>query len=511
MLAAALAWRCVGADAPSNADTFSLTRPVGQAQLWLGKLLFLCTGVLGPALVVEALDWGGFGLGMAHWLALAAGVVLAGGLLCCLVGVLTALASSTRQMIALAVLAVVGAGVWLAMQQTYEFHPAEPVGITLAQRHASLCGSFVAALTALSGLLVAWWFVMVRRRRLIAGGLMLLTLATAPQVADAWRIDWITPGPLKYANAAKLGIKVGKADKEDKAPGRGLWPTLRITGLGKDEVASIIEFAPVDDSGAWPPTGSYSDLPVNESGYDAWLHQDHTKALFKYSPPTTLWHQSINNNAMYNGRKPLPAVLQQLRLKQPEAITRRWRLRLAIHEMRRVATLPFRQFWSQENSFLIRPGLRMEFNAFAWLREAWEMHGRAHRLSSALLPIDGHRSAHARGRDLGDNFFLVLEDPELRENKALDLHLVQRERQHTIYNDQSRLWKTDEKQGLEVRLWTPSEQHAILKTTHDEWVSRLNAMLWHAEERGTLEIELTAAQMAEVLTEVKPQPEVKKP
>ena len=192
-----------------------------------------------------------------------------------------------------------------------------------------------------------------------------------------------------------------------------------------------------------------------------------------------------------------------------DAIARRWRLRLVVHEMKRVATLPYRKFWSQENSFLIRPGLRMEFNAFAWLREAWEMHGRAHRLSAAVLAVDSHRSAHVRGRDLSDNFIFVLEDPDLGENEARDPGLVQRTRRFSSYNDQSRLWQIDENQGLEIRLWTPKEQHAILKTTHEDWVNRLNATLWYAEERGTMELELTAALMAEVLAE--PKAEVKKP
>jgi hypothetical protein len=52
-------------------------------------------------------------------------------------------------------------------------------------------------------------------------------------------------------------------------------------------------------------------------------------------------------------------------------------------------------------------------------------------------------------------------------------------------------------------------QHLILKTKHEDWVNRLNASLWHAEERGTVDLELSAEQMAQVLAEPKPEP--KKP
>lgn len=490
LTAAALAWRCVSADTPSNTDTFSLTRPAGQAALWWGKVLFLFSSVILPTLLVTATTWGGFGLGVGQWTAMAGAVVLAGGLVCAAVGTLTALASSSRQVITLAVLAVVAAGVWLGMQEGFR----GTAKATLEQ-----AGTFVGAIFALVGLMVAWWLVTVPRMRWTGMCCMAGVLAAAPLIAGAWQIDWITPPPLSHANASKLGLKFGKADPADKTPGRGLWPTLRITGLGRDEVASIAEFAPINEGQEWPPEGSHSDLQPNDSGNESWLHTDHVRALFKHHPPTTLWRQSIGNNAMYNGRKTLDAVLQSLRLKREDAITRRWRLRLVVHEMKRVTTVPFRQLWTQDNEFLIRPGMKVEFNAYAWLREAWEMHGRVHRLSSAVLSADSHRPARVRGRDLGDDFFLVLEDTELRENAAMHLQIVQRSGRYTSYRNQGSLWQINENQGCEVRMWTPREQKVILQATDDEWIDRMNASLWHAEERGTVEFELTPEQMAQVI------------
>ncbi len=495
MLAAALTWRCVSADAPSNTDTFSLTRPVGQQALWCGKLLFLLGAVILPATIVVGTGWLGFGLGSTQWLAMTGAVMLTGALVCGIAGALTTLAATSRQVIALAVLTVIGAGVWLAMQERY----AEPAKITLEQHHLELCGSLVAALVALAGLLAAWWTGTVPRRRWLAACGLIATLAAAPLIAHAWRTNWITPTPLSYANASKLNLQVGKAEPDDKTPGRRLWPTLRVTGLGKDEVVSIIEFAPLNEGAPWPPEGSYSDLTPNNRGGDAWLHSDHTRALFKHYEPAVLWRQQISNDTLYDGRKSLDAVLQTLRLQREEAITRPWRLRLVVHEMKRVATLPFRQFWTQENEFLIRPGLRLEFNAYVWLRDAWEMHGRAHRLSSAVLSVDSHRHPHVRGRDLSDNFFLVLEDQYLQENDALPLPLVQRAGRYASYRDHSRYWQTNENQGFEIRLWMPREQEVLLQRTLNEWIDGQNASLWHAEERGTVEFELSPEQMAQVL------------
>jgi hypothetical protein len=506
LMAAAVVWRCVSADSPSNTDTFSLTRPVGRAALWCGKLVFVFTALMLPLLLVLSHGWRGFDLGAVQWAAMSGAVLLAGGLLCALAGGVTALASSSRQVLVLAVLAVVGGGVWLAMQQTW----TEPEPITPATQRVQLCGSFVAALLALVGLTASWWCATVPRRRFRAAGLLLTTLLASNWIAQSWRTEWLTLPEKKYANASKLALKFGKADPADKTPGRGLWPTLRITGLGKDEVVSILEFAPVRENEPWPPEGSHTDLPTDEPGSGSWLHHDHTRALFKHYAATSLWRDHIRNNAVYNGRKTLDALLQSMRLKREDAIQRPWRLRLVVHEMKRIAAMPYRQLWTQENAFLIRPGMRLELNAFAWIHDAWEMHGRVHRLASAVLPIDAFRNATARKHELDDDFFLVLEDKELRENEAHSLGLVSRESRYNIWQDHSSLWLHDENQGFEVRLWHAREQQVILQRTLDEWIDQQDASLWHAEERGIVEFELTPEQMAQMLPEP-PKKDAKKP
>jgi hypothetical protein len=38
LMAVTVAWLCVRSDSPSNTDCATLTRPIGQTALWLGKL-----------------------------------------------------------------------------------------------------------------------------------------------------------------------------------------------------------------------------------------------------------------------------------------------------------------------------------------------------------------------------------------------------------------------------------------------------------------------------------------
>lgn len=505
LLPATVAWRCICADSPSNTDCMTLTRPMGQTALWLGKIAFLFCGIVLPLLIVESTGWAGFQLGTGAWLGLGSGVMLYFGLMIGTVSALTALTSTTRQVIALAVLGVLFAVFWLtggeSMMQVWL--PARNKGAAEALK---ICGGIVASGVAFFGVIAAWWLATVPRRRAVAAGVLVISLMQAPVVSAMWKVDWITPPALGYP-VKKIGVKTGKADPADKTPGRALWPTLRITGLGKDEAASVIDFAPMmDGQTEWPPLGSYSDLVPNTNGYDSWLHLEHVRALLKHSAPTTLWWHQLYNNGLYNGRPKIHEVIKPLRL-DPKVMPARWRLRLAVHEMRRIGTVPLKTLWEQGAVFPVRPGLRVEFQPVTPTFIGWETKGRLHRVYPLMLPPREHRPAESRGQSLAEGFLLVLEDPELRENRAQDLGPHQRE--YGPGRDQGFAWQADESQGFDFRLSPPLVQHDLLKTTDEDWMKRLNATLWHAEERGTVELELTAAQMAEVLAE--PKPEVKKP
>lgn len=507
LLPATVAWLCIRDDSPSNTDCAALTRPLGQGALWLGKSAFLCCGVVLPLLIAESRGWAGFQFGMRSWIALGGGLFLCVGLVIGMVSALTALASSARQIIAIAVMGVLAAGLVLTGGEWMWQGLAATVKSEAAADGLKNCGWMVAGVVAFLGSVSAWWVATVPRRRATAAAMLALSVMQAPVVAVVWKTDWITPPAQLYAGR-KLGLKTGKADPADKEPGRALWPTLRITGLGKDEVASVIDLAPIHkDQKDWPPLGSYSDLVPNTNGFDSWLHLDHLRALLKHSAPTTLWRQRLYNNHLYNGRPKIQEALMPLHL-DPQSMPVRWRLRLAIHEMRKIGTIPLKKLWMNGATFPVREGLRAEFAPFIPFAGAFQSKGWLHQVHPLALPLRAHRPAEAKGQALAEGFLLVLEDPELRENEAFDLGLRQRDFGLNRYLSLS--LQTDKSQEFEIRLWTPTVQHEVLKTTHKDWVNRLNATLWYAEERGTVDLELTAAQMAEVLAEPEQKTEVKK-
>lgn len=492
LIPATIAWHCVRADSPSNTDTASLTRPIGQSVLWLAKVAFFITAICLPLLVVESWNWRGFGHDWSQFTALSVGWLLCAGIVLGIAAVLTSLAATTRQVIALAVIGLFGAGLWMVLGgRGWIYGPIDSRKVDL-----QTCAGLVGAAVCVIGLVTAWWIASVPRRRVIAAAASVSALIAAPVVTACWSVNWLKAPPLLYP-ANKLTVKTGKADPADKTPGRAFWPTLRIVGLGKDEVASIVDFAPITDLAEWPPLGSYSDVPTNTRGYDAWLFHDHVKALIKHSPPATLWSDFLSNDTLYNGRKPLRECISPLRI-NPKAPPSRWRLRLAVHEMKPVATVPYKQLWTKSNQFLIRPGVRVEFDPYIWETGAWELHGRLHRLNSTWLPLETHAPMRFPSRALSEAFLLVLEDPELRENEARDLGITQRGYgQGSAFLDEA--WQSNDKHSFEIRMWEPAAQHFLLKTKREDWINRLNATLWHAEERGSVDLELSAEQMKEVL------------
>jgi hypothetical protein len=498
LMASIVVWLCVGSDPPSNTDCATLTRPIGQTALWLGKLAFLFCCVILPFLIVESMGWVGFQHSLVTWAALSGGWILSAALVIGIAGTLTALASNSRQIIAIAVLAVLGAGISLPLGYSITI-AYDNLGAT--QDATRICGGVIASVIACIGVFIAWWIASVLRHRAWALALLLLSLLQAPLIMAMWKTDWITPPALLYP-AGKLGVKVGKADPADKSPGRPLWPTLRITGLGKDEVASIIDFAPISDKETkWPPLGSLTDLPSDKYSW-SWLHHDHVRALLKHSPPTTLWQEHLNTESFNRGYQKVQEAIKPLRL-DPNAMPARWRLRLAVHEMRRVATVPFKAFWTQDQIFPICTGLRVETQPFTHNGAYWSLKGRLHRVHSRLLAPRPYLPTISHGQPLADAFLLLLEDPQLHENTAYDL------RQERNTWNQNFALQVEDFQAFSMTLLLPEVQHLILKTKHEDWVNRLNASLWYAEERGTIDLELTAEQMAQVLAE--PKKEAPKP
>ncbi len=511
-IAISIVHRCIHADAPANPETASLTRAIGRGALMLGKVLFLLLGVLMPFIAAESMLWRGFGHDLVQQLALTAGTCLAGGFILVLAATVSAISRARAQALGLAfgVLALIGAATLIV--QSMERHGLPWLNSMF--EHAMFMrtnSGIIAAMIAFFLCAAGCWLCFVPRRRCWAALLVLLAcvqepLTTSMRQHDWFRgCDWLQRPERHYAGA--LALHVGTDVSNETAPVQTLWPTLRLSGLRGDEAASIIAFAPIKPLEAkhlWPSETFYTDIPLARNRGDIWAHNDHVRVLMRQAPAATLWLQGSDGKS--NDRRWLESDLKPFQLDLAAPQTQKWRLRLAIHGIKPVATLPFRQLWDQSHTFPLQPGLRLECDPLASMSTGvWNLRGRLHLNHSALIASGTHqRIATHDGCPLPPAVILVLHDSELREATVHDLTLsTPGHRVNTPSYDRGYAWQIDSATGFHVQIEEPDAQYQFLHTTREDWIASTTASFYQLEERGTVDLELTTGQMTQVLAELK--------
>ena len=511
---------CVHADAPANPETGSLTRPVGRGALMVAKIVFLCLGVLLPFIVAESVLWRGFEHGWKQWLALVAGTALAGGFILVLAVVISAMSRTRAQALGLGfgVLALVGAATFMVKGIERHWLP----WLNSVYENAMFMrtnGGIVAAVFALVLCGLGGWLCFVPRRRGWAALLVLCAFVQEPLTTSMRQHDWFRGCDwlrlLERGYERELMLHVGTDRTNETGAVQTLWPTLRLSGLRDDEAASIIAFAPIqplEPRHQWPSGTFYTDTHLLANRGDIWANNDHVRVLMRQAPADMLWLQRGHYKA--NDQRWLESDLKPFKLNRSAPQAERGRLRLALHGVKRVASLPLRQLWDAPHTFFLHPGLRLECAPISHRPGSsgtWFLCGHLHLSRSALIPAGTHqRSATAHGRPLPDAVMMVLHDSELREATVHDLRFNSLTYQgNTPSYDRSYAWQIDTATGFHVQIEEPGEQYELLRRTREEWISRSTASFYQLEERGIVELELSAEQMTEVLAE--PRAEVKKP
>ena len=519
-IAIGIVHRCVHADAPANPETGSLTRPVGRGALMLAKIVFLCLGVLLPFIVAESVLWRGFEHGWKQWVALVAGTALAGGFILVLAVVISAMSRTRAQALGLGfgVLAFVGAATFMVKSIERHWLP----WLNSVFEHAMFMrtnSGIVAAVFALVLCGVGGWLCFVPRRRGWAAVLVLCAFVQEPLTTSMRQHDWFQGCDWlelpERGYDRELMLHVGTDRSKESGAVQTLWPTLRLSGLRDDEAASIIAFAPIlplEPRHLWPSGTFYTDTPLPANSGGIWANNDHVRVLMREAPTATLWLQGSHGKG--TDQRWLERDFKLFRLNRRSPQTQKWRLRLAIHGVKHVTSLPLRQLWDTPHTFLLHPGLRLECAPMSNRYTSsgiWNLCGHLHFSHSALIPAGTHeRSATAHGRLLPEAVMLVMHDSELRESTVHDLRFnTLTYKGNTPSYDRSYAWQVDTATGFHVQIEEPEAQYELLRRTREEWISRTTASFYQLEERGIVELELSAEQMTEVLAE--PKAEAKTP
>ncbi|MBK8038130.1 MAG: hypothetical protein IPK22_13515 [Verrucomicrobiaceae bacterium] len=513
-IAIGITHRCIHADAPASPETAALTRPVGRGALLLGKSLFLLVTVLLPFVVAESVLWRGFGHDLRQLAALAAGSFLTGGIVLALAAAISAISRTRGQALGLgfATLMLINAATFIV--NSLEDH-AWPWLNSIFEHSLFLHtnGGIIAAVIALLLCLTALWVSFVTRRRLPAAMLVLLAFVQEPVTTslrqhDWFRgLDWLEQTPRRYD--APLTLHTGKEMGDEKAAAQEFWPGLRLSGLRGDEAATIIAFAPVDKKlppHFWPQPPFYSDIVRGFPNGNVWAHYDHARVVMRRTAPATLWllgnlkHSPNDLRWLEDDLKPF-----QINLAQPQK--QKWRLRLAIHGVKQIAQLPFRQLWDHPHTFLIEPGTRLECDPVtSWSSHKHSLRGRIHRSRSTLIAKSPYEvSASASGLPMPLAIMLVLSDSKLKEASVHDLFHSTAARPLDVPSyDHDLAWQLDTATGFSAQIDEPPLQQVVLGKDREDWIARQTAIFYTLEDRGTVDLELTPGQMDQLLAGIKP-------
>lgn len=478
--------RSVRMDAPLNAEVASHTRPLGRGAVWTGKVVFFSLTLLLPWMLHAMPQFAGYGFETLEWLALAVSVFLPAALLGGLVAGLVSLAGSSKQNVLLAIVAFV-----LAFE----------LGVALDQSwtDARRCGAIVGGVIMLGGVLATWWWQSVRLRPRVAWLCLISSLAVGCALPFVWTWNWRQLPPLRY-EATKLLLHVGSAPA---GPSQRLWSTLHVQGLPPDHVASVIALAPVPDKGGkWPPAKIISSdyTAVNsatreESANWRWMTENHTVSLASHYPDAPLWHGSSVDRV----RGPtLAKMLTYTQQTDPKAAEKPWRLRLAVQKMHRVFSLPLREVVGHPQSITLQTGHRLDFHIHQLdsRRDGGELEFAA--MLRRRFPLLAPEGTHAMIRPMGylpmQNFIAVLHSPTLGEVRVAHEEAAQFNYRHTLL-------QARHDRPADFEFPHPAYHMRIAGLTLEEWVAGSTLDIWWPEERGTMDLEISAEEMKRALAQ----------
>lgn len=334
----ALGLKLVFADAPGSSLTASLTRPLGRSALWTAKLGFMLLALWLPYLLMHALAWRDFGLDLAAWMAVLAITGLPSLTAVFLTAWLAALGLPKTGLAAL----VLGILLILALPILQQIAP--PVSQDLDSHFSQLmpdpdtpegsllrCRMLLLHLAALSAFGLGWLLTSLNRRSLPG---VTITLLIGLATAFCWTWDWQNSPTPSYTDTHPALLTTS----EPAPGGQALWPGLHLIGLPDRQVAAVVALAPVvPGAETWPPETCYSDFTTLEKSgkpslRNRWMCVDHAQRLSALFPAHLIWVGQVDR-----ARPNLRSLVNQAQKRHSEAAKLPWRLRLLIHEWKPVS------------------------------------------------------------------------------------------------------------------------------------------------------------------------------
>lgn len=489
----ALVVKLVRADAPGSDVTASLTRPVGRGALWTAKLSFILLALWQPFLLMHALAWRGFGLSEASWAAVfainglpALAAAFAAAWLASLRVPKTALAALCMVMLLILALPILQQITPLLSRdfdsQLSRLMPDSdtPEGSLLR------CRMLLFNLAALAAFGLGWLLAALNRQSLPVA---MTALLTGIVITSCWTWDWQRRPALSYTDARPILRVTTEPAYGDQA----LWPGLRLSGLPAHQVAAVVALAPVlPGQDAWPPKESYSDFATFEkdgrlSLRDRWMCVDHARRLSSNFPDHLTWVGQMDH-----ARPNLRGLVNQEQKRHPDAAKLPWRLRLLIHEWKPVPAGSLQAPGSSPARLVLADAGLLSLKTRIPSSNQLYFDARLIQRFPRLRFDDAPEPARIHGMNPPLNLLMTAHAPMLDE-------VVVAHGYNNWSENHSEFWVAQREYSMSLTLPLPVVHMDMTGLELADWMKQAETTLWLPRERGIVDLEINAGEMARAL------------
>jgi len=331
---------------PGNSDTAVLTRPLNRkAGIWAQWLAFGITIAL-PVLLLDILVNQGYGYSWVNWLGVVLTSLLLSGSLMASMAALLCLVHSQRQFMFILMLIIVAVIFWSAFAP----RKVEIGWQSYHERFTSIAPTFMLLVTAL----ISWWISMLRGPRKAAVSLFLIGLLQWPLSQSLLATCIRGPSVMRYNAATSLKLRLGAQEPAYLNQGQLLWPNLSVTGLKPGEVATIVALSPVEEGKSWPSKNEYSDFDERGVRKTDWVFSNW---LNSYHYIQIAAQNTYMDKRVYISSNKRPDLRELIKNNSPKT---KWKLRLAIHTLKKVTAGPLSKWTASKEEMALKPGLKLE-------------------------------------------------------------------------------------------------------------------------------------------------------
>lgn len=489
----AFVMRVLLSEPSGGTDNHLHTRPVDRKAIWTAKASFILAAVLLPQLITEAWAWRGFDLSFADLVPMVTSSLIYSGLPILTAAAVAITATSAAQ---LTVLILVTALTYAGMSSLV-WWISEISGwsaLTEGQRHLGKPSTFLALLPLmLTGalLLASWIALAIGRRRWMSWGLLAGSLVTAHLTYFWSGMGWLTASQPEY-RATSLSLKTGPLPSGNNRDTQSLWPTLHVSGLPEDHVASVVSFSPAGLT--FLQKARLKNLKVGPLFWGDWSHPyqnaDQTLKVLSHYPETDLW---LATGAETMHRELLEKVMGPEKPNQP------WELKLAVHHLQQRLDLPLKALLrgNKEQLLVLKNGQRLAFKPAEERNSYYRLSLHRRVLHDRITPRpadlqEGETNQPGQGRLA---VRVVLRDPLLGEGRLLHWHATSGD---AINRGTEGV--TDMEQSTELHLEKPVDQMQLTGLKLEDWLQRMRVEVWVSEFRGVKNFQLAPDQMEQLRT-----------